>query len=603
MNFINLHKLKYFLTTISLSYLLMSTNMYSHTFSVKGKISTSTGPVKFASVTFIDQDDTTRKFTTRTDTSGNYSLDIITSIKPHENLPTKFELKQNYPNPFSTQTSILYKLNNQSNISVKIYNILGQVVKEFNLRTQTVGIHGVVWDGKNNLGQRVASGVYIYQLTIGNESQTKKMLYGFGNSGRGQQLLSTSGYLSKNLDETTPISLQSTAFKVRIENLGNSSPKILPEEFSNIVIEKDTTLNFEVELGIMAYSLCYLRLDTLHYPDIENWLLWTIRLNNVSGTNPKTIFKRRRNCYEPSWSPDGKYIAFTHSDSGSGDRDIYLYNTANDSIIPFLTTDTNNTFFRCFTYDSKRLIFYSSIGVSEGKYYIIDVDGKNCRLLKYPVLYLYPNDYDYLYTTQSSTKGHSVYHSNLDETINEFIVDLTEFVPTISGCVSIYDFDPNDNNLLLSFDDPSTALPNMIAKYNIDQRELDTIIVSDSGSKCYRPKYSNDFKKIAFQQVHWADTINYTNEISLLDVQTSKISILLEFPDKDESGKNQYFDSNPMTFSPDNKYLAFSKNVLQNEPDEIVWWISYLNVIEIDTKNITYIDTGILPKWNPLKPH
>jgi len=578
-------------------------SLYSRTFIVKGNISTSNDPVKFVSVTFIDQDDTTRKFTTRTDISGNYSLDIITSIKPHENLPTKFELKQNYPNPFSTQTSILYKLNNQSNISVKIYNILGQVVKEFNLRTQTVGIHGVVWDGKNNLGQRVASGVYIYQLTIGNESQTKKMLYGFGNSGRGQQLLSTSGYLSKNLDETTPTSLQSTTFKVRIENLGNSSPKILPEEFANIVIDMDTTLNFEVELGIMAYSLCYLRVDTLHYPDIENYLLWAVYLNNISGTNPKTIFKRPRNCYEPHWSPDGQYIAFTHSDSAYGDRDIYLYNTANDSIIPFLTSDTSNTQFIAWTYDSKKIIFGNQVGVSLGASYIINLDGKNCRALKYPVVYLYPNDYDYLYTTQSSTKGPSVYHSNLDGTVNEFIVDLTEFVPTISGDVSISDFDPNNNNLLLSFDDPSTALPNMIAKYNIDQRELDTIIVSDSGWKCYRPKYSNDSKKIAFQQVHWADTINYTNEISLLDVQTSKISILLEFPDKDESGKHQYFDSHPMIFSTDDKYLAFSKNVLQNEPDEMVWWISYLNVVEIDTKYITYIDTGISPKWNPKKPH
>ncbi|HVN47489.1 MAG TPA: hypothetical protein VMU30_01580 [Bacteroidota bacterium] len=67
--------------------------VYPQTFTIKGNVSTVTGPVRYASVTFVDSTDTTKQYSTLTDTSGNYQIGIVTSVKPHENVPTKFELE------------------------------------------------------------------------------------------------------------------------------------------------------------------------------------------------------------------------------------------------------------------------------------------------------------------------------------------------------------------------------------------------------------------------------------------------------------------------------------------------------------------------------
>lgn len=577
---------------------------FSQTFHVSGNVSTDASPVRYASITFTSEEDPSQNFSAVTDTNGNYQVDIIvTGVNEEISVPQSIELAQNYPNPFSSETEIPYKLNKQSDVSIKIYDILGRVVKTYQLGVQSNGIYGVRWDGINNFGNRVSPGIYLYQLHTKSELQAKKMI--FGIDGTNVNLSLSKIFLSQSFEskKEASISFQGGTYAVEIKNTSITRPKISFTRYSNIVIEQDTTISYNVQLEIMNYSLCYLRVDTLHYPDIENYLLWTLRLNNNEGTKPKTVFKKPRDSYEPHWSYDGKYLAFTHSDSAWKDRDIYLYDTANDSIINFLTSDTSNTIFITWSHDSQRLIFSNQIGIGEKVYYIINVDGKNCSPLKYPVAYLYPDDYNYLYTTQSSTKGPSVYHSNLDGTVNEFIVDLAEFVTIKSGSVTIFDFNSNANDLLLSFDDPSTAFPNMIGKYNITQGQLDTIIVSDFGWKCYSPKFSNDFNKIAIGEVYIADSINLINRISILELKNNNKTTVVEMPAIGETGKYQFIDFNLMAFSQDDKFLAYSKNIVQNKPYEMVWWISYLHIVELDTKNITYIDTGISPKWNPKKAH
>ncbi|MDP1995236.1 MAG: T9SS type A sorting domain-containing protein, partial [Ignavibacteria bacterium] len=130
--FINLSSLVYQVTSKLFYFLilLLTSEAYSQTFVVKGKITTADStPVKYASVTFVDESDTTKKYFTITDTAGNYQLSVITNLKDEApTLPQSFELMQNYPNPFSDKTNIPYKLNEVSNASVTIYNILGQEV-------------------------------------------------------------------------------------------------------------------------------------------------------------------------------------------------------------------------------------------------------------------------------------------------------------------------------------------------------------------------------------------------------------------------------------------------------------------------------------------
>lgn len=64
---------------------------------------------------------------------------------------------------------------------------------------------------------------------------------------------------------------------------------------------------------------------------------------------------------------------------------------------------------------------------------------------------------------------------------------------------------------------------------------------------------------------------------------------------------NEWLDYRPFQFSPDGKYVAFSINVTQEGP--WFWWISYLHVIDIETKELYYVDVGIDPQWNPVLLH
>ena len=76
---------------------------YSQTYIIEGRVIVSDEPVKLASVTFIDQNDTTKKFLTLTDTAGDYQINIITAIESKSSIHNNFELEQSYPNPFTAQ--------------------------------------------------------------------------------------------------------------------------------------------------------------------------------------------------------------------------------------------------------------------------------------------------------------------------------------------------------------------------------------------------------------------------------------------------------------------------------------------------------------------
>ncbi len=86
-----------------------------------------------------------------------------------------FALYQNRPNPFNPTTEISYSLPEQSNVTLKIYNLLGQEVCILADGLQPAGLHTVQWDGRDSNGRQVASGIYLYRLTAGSHTQTKRM--------------------------------------------------------------------------------------------------------------------------------------------------------------------------------------------------------------------------------------------------------------------------------------------------------------------------------------------------------------------------------------------------------------------------------------------
>ncbi len=92
------------------------------------------------------------------------------------NAPERFALEPNYPNPFNPATTIRYQLAENSKVTLKIYNLLGQEVRTLVNAQKLSGSHSVIWDGKNNHGQRVTSGVYFYRLQAGDFVKTRKMV-------------------------------------------------------------------------------------------------------------------------------------------------------------------------------------------------------------------------------------------------------------------------------------------------------------------------------------------------------------------------------------------------------------------------------------------
>jgi len=111
------------------------------------------------------------------DVEGNL-YDVPNSIydRSIEKVPTKVKMYQNYPNPFNPITHIRYELPRSHKVSIYIYNMIGQKIKTFQFKKQNPGYHTVVWDGTNDTGQKVGSGIYYYRMSVDNYSSTKRML-------------------------------------------------------------------------------------------------------------------------------------------------------------------------------------------------------------------------------------------------------------------------------------------------------------------------------------------------------------------------------------------------------------------------------------------
>ena len=95
--------------------------------------------------------------------------------------PKETELLSNYPNPFNPETWIPYRLAEDANVTLTIYDLSGHVVRTLNVGHRIASAYenrskAIYWDGRNNLGEQVASGVYFYTLTAGDFSATRKML-------------------------------------------------------------------------------------------------------------------------------------------------------------------------------------------------------------------------------------------------------------------------------------------------------------------------------------------------------------------------------------------------------------------------------------------
>ncbi len=131
-------------------------------------------------------------FTHLFDTEGDYTVKALISdgedtcerswivyARPLSNTPSlifKNELSQNYPNPFNPTTMIRFSLKKETRVQLNIYNAKGQLVRILTENDYPAGLHTVKWDGKDDHGSQVSSGVYLYRIESSEFNMTRKML-------------------------------------------------------------------------------------------------------------------------------------------------------------------------------------------------------------------------------------------------------------------------------------------------------------------------------------------------------------------------------------------------------------------------------------------
>ena len=107
---------------------------------------------------------------------ADFKVGTPTSVSTLFDGPAAFELSQNYPNPFNGETVILFSVPVQSDIVLAIYDLAGRLVREWVADNFSSGNHQIQWDGRNDTGKLVGSGVYFYRLVGTDFTQTKKMI-------------------------------------------------------------------------------------------------------------------------------------------------------------------------------------------------------------------------------------------------------------------------------------------------------------------------------------------------------------------------------------------------------------------------------------------
>jgi len=87
-----------------------------------------------------------------------------------------FSLAQNYPNPFNSATAIRFSLAQKEMVTLVVYNLAGQEVATLVDGSRESGIYTLSWDGRDDAGRALASGIYLYRLQVGQQMETRKLL-------------------------------------------------------------------------------------------------------------------------------------------------------------------------------------------------------------------------------------------------------------------------------------------------------------------------------------------------------------------------------------------------------------------------------------------
>ncbi|MHB9028902.1 MAG: FlgD immunoglobulin-like domain containing protein [Candidatus Latescibacterota bacterium] len=107
---------------------------------------------------------------------SRFMPDTVVAVQEKDESPTSFAITGNYPNPFNPSTTISFSLGAPEKVTLTVYDITGRKVRELISGPMSAGAHSVVWDGKDERGKAVSSGVYLSRLEAGGKAETRRML-------------------------------------------------------------------------------------------------------------------------------------------------------------------------------------------------------------------------------------------------------------------------------------------------------------------------------------------------------------------------------------------------------------------------------------------
>ena len=152
---------------------------------LEGRVRLSSGqPAVGVQVRLFDLTDLRRFIGTTTDETGRFALPLrALSTARGTARPTDFALGQNYPNPFNPSTVIPYQLPASGHVRLEVFNVLGQRLATLVDEEQSAGAYTAPWDATDAAGRAVGAGVYIYRLSSGGQTESRRMVLVDGQAG------------------------------------------------------------------------------------------------------------------------------------------------------------------------------------------------------------------------------------------------------------------------------------------------------------------------------------------------------------------------------------------------------------------------------------
>ena len=152
---------------------------------LEGRVRLSSGqPAVGVQVRLFDLTDLRRFVGTTTDETGHFALPLQAfSTARGTAQPTGFVLGQNYPNPFNPSTVIPYQIPASAHVRLEVFNLLGQRLATLVNGVRPAGTHTAQWDGTDAAGSAVGAGVYIYRISSGGQTESRRMVLVDGQAG------------------------------------------------------------------------------------------------------------------------------------------------------------------------------------------------------------------------------------------------------------------------------------------------------------------------------------------------------------------------------------------------------------------------------------